>query len=390
MAWLCLRNDDYKNNQMVIITGPNQDVAIKLIKRVKGLFEPLVKFDSKETVLELNGCSIEAYPSNPIDAFRSLTNPKFILIDEGDFFRKNEQDDVRHVAERYIAKSDPFIVMVSTPNAPNGLFQKIEQEPFDTCIYKKLFLDYTYGLDKIYTKAEIEKAKASPSFEREYCLKYAGLIGNVFSQASVELCQKIEYNPSQINPNAKKSIGIDPEFGPSNFAIVVTQFVDGKIQGIFAEEYERDDADFNVMINRVWEIKQRCGHVTNIYVDAANPEIWQALKREFSEPFNEQYITDQKAECKKYNLYLEDKMFVVPVPFSIEGAKMLQHIKWLLEEKEEDGSSLIAIHPSFEKLLTSLRTAIANEYKLQKDDTSYNDILDAFRLLLQFYKRSKD
>lgn len=83
-------------------------------------------------------------------------------------------------------------------------------------------------------------------------------------------------------------------------------------------------------------------------------------------------------------------MFVVPVPFSIEGAKMLQHTKWLLEEREEDGSSLIAIHPSFEKLLTSLRTAIANEYKLQKEDTSYNDILDAFRLSFQFYKRSKD
>ena len=76
-------------------------------------------------------------PSNHIDAFRSLTNPKFILVDEGDFFRKNEQEDVRHVAERYIAKSDPFIVMVSTPNAPNGLFQKIEQEPFEKCIYKK-------------------------------------------------------------------------------------------------------------------------------------------------------------------------------------------------------------------------------------------------------------
>ena len=54
-----------------------------------------------------------------------------------DFFPKFQQDDVRHVAERYIAKSDPFIVMVSTPNAPGGLFQKIEQEPFDTCIYKK-------------------------------------------------------------------------------------------------------------------------------------------------------------------------------------------------------------------------------------------------------------
>jgi hypothetical protein len=68
---------------------------------------------------------------------------------------------------------------------------------------------------------------------------------------------------------------------------------------------------------------------------------------------------------------------------------MLQHAKWLLEENEEDGSSLIAIHPSFEKLLTSLRTAVASKYKLDKEQTSYNDILDAFRLSLQFYKRPK-
>ena len=80
-----------------------------------------VTFDSKETVLELNGCSIQAYPSNHIDAFRSLDNPKFIMLDESIFIRKFEQDDVRAVSERYIAKSDPFIVMVSTPNAPGGL-----------------------------------------------------------------------------------------------------------------------------------------------------------------------------------------------------------------------------------------------------------------------------
>ena len=62
-------------------------------------------------------------------------------------------------------------------------------------------------------------------------------------------------------------------------------------------------------------------------MDAANPEIWQALKREFNEPFNEQYISDKKAECKKYNLHIEDRMFIVPVPFSIEGAKMLAAYK---------------------------------------------------------------
>ena len=129
--------------------------------------------------------------------------------------------------------------MVSTPNAPGGLFQQIEQEPFDTCLYRKLFLDYTWGLDKIYTWPEIEKAKQSLSFPREYEHQYLGLIGNVFSSLSIENCQKIQYNPSQINPNAKKSIGVDAGFGSSKFAIVVTQFVDGKIQVIFAEEYER-------------------------------------------------------------------------------------------------------------------------------------------------------
>ena len=40
MAWLCLSNDDYKGSQMVIVTGPNQELAIKLIKRMKALFEP--------------------------------------------------------------------------------------------------------------------------------------------------------------------------------------------------------------------------------------------------------------------------------------------------------------------------------------------------------------
>jgi hypothetical protein len=115
-----------------------------------------VTFDSKETVLELNGCSIEAYPSNHIDSFRSLTNPRFLFLDELDFLPKFQQEEVRAVSERYIAKSDPFIVMVSTPNAPGGLFQQIEQEPFETCLYKKLFLDYTFGLDKIHQSRDRE------------------------------------------------------------------------------------------------------------------------------------------------------------------------------------------------------------------------------------------
>ena len=45
---------------------------------------------------------------------------------------ESDQADVRNVSERYIAKSNPWIVMVSTPNAPGQLFETIER--------KKLFV----------------------------------------------------------------------------------------------------------------------------------------------------------------------------------------------------------------------------------------------------------
>jgi hypothetical protein len=80
-----------------------------------------------------------------------------------------------------------------------------------------------------------------------------------------------------IHPNVKKSIGIDSSYGSSNFAIVATQLVDGKIQVIAAEEYQHPN--FTDMISKLWALKQQYGHVSNIYVDAANPEVWQALKR---------------------------------------------------------------------------------------------------------------
>ena len=79
--------------------------------------------------MELNGVHIEAYPSHHLDAMRGLTNVSFIYLDEADFFPPGQQQDARDVSERYIAKSNPWIVMVSTPNAPEGLFEKMEREP---------------------------------------------------------------------------------------------------------------------------------------------------------------------------------------------------------------------------------------------------------------------
>ena len=60
MGWLCTSTEVYKNSitQMVIVTGPNQDLAIKLIKRLKAIFERKLglTFNNKETVPRAQRC----------------------------------------------------------------------------------------------------------------------------------------------------------------------------------------------------------------------------------------------------------------------------------------------------------------------------------------------
>ena len=206
-----------------------------------------------------------------MDSFRSLTNPAFLLLDELDFIRKSDQDDVRHVSERYIGKSNPFIVLCSTPNMPGSLFEKIQKEPEETCIYKRLFLDYHYGLNKIYSTEEIEKAKKSPSFEREYCLKFAGKIGNLLSQQiidhSIALGEQLKHIP--VNPYCIHSLGVDPAFGSSAFGLVLTEHMqeDDMIRVLYAEQFE-NHPDPQDMIDRIFDIHRQY-HNLWIFVDAA-------------------------------------------------------------------------------------------------------------------------
>jgi hypothetical protein len=248
------------NSRVCIVTGPRIDLAEDLIARFKGLFGNIVfqKDRTASTVAFLNGVKVEAFPSHHVDTMRGLDNVKFIMSDESDLYPPFKQKEVRAVMEGYIGKpnSDPYIVLVSTPKAPGGLMQQIELE--QDSLYHKLFFDYHYGLEgpyPIYSQEQIDKARLSPEFPREYELQYLGLVGNVFSQASMESCQKIEYRPDNVNKNAKKSIGLDPSFGSRKFGIVATQLVDGKIQVIHAEEHDR--SNFTDMVDKVWKLKQQ-------------------------------------------------------------------------------------------------------------------------------------
>ena len=144
-----------------------------------------------------------------------------------------------------------------------------------------------------------------------------------------------------------------------------------------AEGYHRPD--YNEMLSIVYGLISKY-QVDKVYIDGANPSFIKSLKLKIGEdPDYDQVIARYKAEG------LGDAtkdMIIAPVNFNKEHKAMLGHCKMILE----DNGGRIAINPDkFDKLVTSLRTAVDNDGALDKESTCYNDIFDAFRLALKFY-----
>ena len=403
IAWLCLRDDKLKGSHICIVTGPRIDLAITLVERIKGLF-PTMTFDTRETVVLLNEVKIEAFPSHHLDAMRGLPNVSFILLDEADFFPIGQQQDARNVSERYIAKSNPYIVMISTPNRPFGLFEQIEKEK--KSIYHRIFLPYTVGLNKIYTIEEIEAAKQSPSFEREYNLSYiAGLEGgDAFHerdiQKAIEL-GKMLGDPTTLDNNAilrrgnsrlreTRVLAADPGFGSSSYGLCVLGLSNGCIQILYADELG-PRPDFNNAISKTLYLYDfyecKC-----ILVDAANSAVISALKRELGERTDYlSHIAQLKAGWHVDNndiTGLKRHMRVIPVSFGAgESKNMLTTAQVYLSQGG------VAIHPKFDKLIMALRTAtilvVGTDGTLDKELTQFDDTFDAFRMALRFFKSEK-
>ncbi len=380
MAWLCLKDDNMRNKEMAIVVGPNLDLAIGLINKIKMLFlNHGITFDTKQTQLILNNCLIKAYPSNHLDALRSRTDLKMILCDEADYFEPGERAILRDALERYIAKSNPWIILVSTPSTPYGLFAQMEQE--HPSIYKRITMDYTYGLDRIYSRQEIDHARKSPSFAREYECRYIGEIGSCFNPQDINKAEEEGRTVDYIDYDAKapKSIGVDPGFGSSKFAIVITQMINYRIEIIYAKEVAT--SSIIGMLRYVDELRQRYYNTRVIYVDGANPEYVHELKALVGEDTNpnrwKQYL--QKVQKSGRNNILE-YMRVVPVSFGVQGKEMLGRTQWFVE------GQLVAIPPAFTDLLAQMRMATTDQNG-NLDKTRHSlDLLDALRLALLYYE----
>ena len=258
--------------------------------------------------------------------------------------------------------------MVSTPNTPGGLFDKMERD-YNDKMYFKMFLPYTKGLGSIYTTEEIEEAKRSPSFEREYNLKYGFGIGTAFLHEHIEKAiqlgtENLQHFKPEYKPSCSRSLGIDPAFGSSKFAFVVTELLNGLITVLYASEFDRPD--YEAMVSHGFSLIHDY-KIDRVFVDGSNRAVWSSLKSMIGESVHD-----------NEEVYKSDT--IVPVNFGLEHRNMLTDLQNYVSNR------MVAIHPDFEGLIMQLRLARTDvNGKLEKNSTNQMDLLDALRLACKHY-----
>ena len=157
---------------------------------------------------------------------------------------------------------------------------------------------------------------------------------------------------------------------PSSTAVVLTEFLkeERKIRVLYAEEFEH--ANPQDIVDLCFNLYRKHWN-TWIWVDGSNRAFVNLMKVAFNESLSwESSKTKPNPEAWK----------VLPVNFATEHKQMLAHLHMLVNKE------YLAIPKEFDKLIISLRTAYANEYSLDKEQSSYSDSLDALRLACKMYK----
>ena len=379
ISWMCLKDDEWKNTQkdvnIILIVGPRLDLAITIIQRLKDMFPVNSLKKTREDTLIINGNKIKAYPSHHVASAHGL-NPKVVWDDEGDFFPTGQQDKVREVNERYIAKTNPYLIWTSTPYLPGGLYEQIEDEPEDQCIYLRRFLLLDRALASgHYTEESIAEWKKSPSFMREAYGEYGYGTGDIFSNSVDNIIEEydIEYQGGQAGTYA------DPAFGSSMFGIVAAEKrVDGIIYITEAHEYERSlPSEMQEVMKESWE---RHGQACKL--DAANSGFIRELKSRgvpaVPVAFGQQVPTH---ESGKLSSPKQSKTHTVGTTHKQTDTTTTLKKKMPINASTMVTERKIRIHPQFKKLISQMRAVSFDPMGgIDKSEVPF-DLVDAFDMM---------
>ena len=179
--------------------------------------------------------------------------------------------------------------------------------------------------------------------------------------------KNLNHNPYAIHP-----LGVDPAFGSSAFGLVLTEHIPEHdiIRVLYAEQFDNHPNPQD-MIDKIFEIHRQYWNVW-IPIDAVNRGFITSLKIAMGENINYQSVDEVLPGNNK----------VLPVNFSKEHKTMISHLATLFNDHK------VAVDPQFDKLIIALKTAVVNEYSLDKEQSSYNDLTDALRLSLKVLQDS--
>lgn len=345
MIYLCVKDSEYKDAEMGIVTGPRLEVASYVQSRLVGLlanteYRPKRVGDS----VWINGCKITAYPSHTFDTARGLDKCRFFFVDEADFFPHTQIEPVMTVLERYEAKTHPHVVLNSTVNQPDGLYAMMDAGKYPQ--FKTIEVFYQRGVGKIYTEYEIEQAKKSSSFAHEYDGQYQQSEGNIFSHDLLNKCI-LTYDIAGYGNGG--IIAVDPGYGTSKFAIVAGKKNGDDILITEAREYDRPSVSEMVEV-----IVKMAPNYERVVVDDTNPGLIQDL--------------------------INRGLTVFKGSFRRDLSKMIMTASDHVEKRT------VIIHPQFTNLISQLRMVRFNEHGHPDKKPLSFDLGDAFLLLLHKFK----
>ncbi|MDN5844743.1 MAG: hypothetical protein L0H53_00540 [Candidatus Nitrosocosmicus sp.] len=403
-----------KESQIVIITGPNIDIAKKLIKRLVTILQQRLKLSLKttQTTIEIKNCTIEAFPSHHIDAARSLPNPVHCLFDESDFspYEHDDPNNPLSLLERYIPKSNPWIIPITTPGMPGGINERMDEEETKAIEegkiprYKTFRFNYEWGLGKIYRPEDIERAKESPSFEREYNLKYGYGIGNIYDEVWIGNAllkgRRLKHVP--VSTHSKKSMGLDPAHGSSKFGVTIIEYlpycnlklnndppefepVTNIKRVILSAEFSREL--YEKMVNMCYGWIKEYG-IDYVFCDGSQVEFIRSLKAKIEEKTAYENLVKR---AREYNTPLSDYMTIIPILNQTDEGKIIVD-----ESKYWMGvSKTIAIdEENCKPLLGQMRSAKQKvDGKLDKDKLTTKsttfDSLESFHYALKYWRHNQ-
>jgi len=366
IVWKSLVDPWFSGKEAMIITGPNVDLAQDLILRAKGFLtkKGLGYIDHGAYEVDINGSRVKCYPSNNIHSARGKPKVSVFFGDEAAFFKLRDDSIVRTVGERYIGKSNSWVIWVSTAGEePKGFFYDIMQEPntgAEKTIYQRFHYYVEAGLKvdpqtktSIFSPKYLEEASNARSYEREYLGVWGKNVGDIFSPEGIELCCAEEYS-WKINDNTNdRVIGIDPGFGSSEFGICIMQKDKGKKAVIYADSFER--VSYIDIVEKVRQLSEKY-RTKRLFVDGS----WAEGIRDLRD---------------KYHMNVQN------ISFLQYGEKMLNYAANAIDFQE------VKIHPSFKKLKMQLMTIKFNS-KGGTNKTKVNtfDLGDAWLLAMYYYK----